>query len=191
MLTQGLSWLGKKKCRTSLPGMVAPARAGGCCPSQWVLPTPMSAAHPNECCPSRSVLPIPMSAVRPNGCCPSQWMLPIQMSALHPNGCFPPQWVLPALLCTTFADGQWPTPVRRLSQYALDGHLPHELEALIAHEGQRLAGQVEAFVEDLVAVFWQPWVVTGQRLLRWKGARSRVRQRLKGRRLGVQLLSCH
>lgn len=113
------------------------------------------------------------------------------MDAARPNECSPSQWVLPALLCTTFADGQWPTPVRWLSQYALDGHLPHELKALIAHEGQRLARQVEAFVEDLVAIFWQPWIVTGQRLLRWKGAHCRVRQGLKGRRLEVQLLSCH
>lgn len=65
----------------------------------------------------------------------------------------------------TFADGQGAAPVGWLAQDAFDGHLPHEFKALIAHEGQGLSWQVEALIENLVPVFWQSWVITGQRLL--------------------------
>lgn len=65
----------------------------------------------------------------------------------------------------TFTDGQGPTPMGRLSQNAADGHFAHELEALVAHEGEGLSRQVQPFVQDLVAVLRQPWIVTCQGLL--------------------------
>ena len=40
-----------------------------------------------------------------------------------------------------------------LSQDASNGHFAHELEALIAHEGEGLSWQVESFVQDLVPIF--------------------------------------
>lgn len=65
----------------------------------------------------------------------------------------------------TFAGGEWPTPPGGLPQNALEGQLPEQLKALIAHEGQRLARQVQAFVEDLVPVFGETWVVASQGFL--------------------------
>ena len=53
----------------------------------------------------------------------------------------------------------------RLPQNAADGHFTHELEALVAHEGEGLSGQVQPLVQDLVAVLRQPWIVTCQGLL--------------------------
>lgn len=62
----------------------------------------------------------------------------------------------------TFADGQGAAPVGWLAQDAFDGHLSHEFKAFIAHEGQGLSWQVEALIKNLVPVFWQSWVITGQ-----------------------------
>lgn len=70
--------------------------------------------------------------------------------------------------CITFANGEWSTPAGRLPQNALDGDFSDELKAFVAHKGQGLARQVEALVQDLVAILRQAWVVTSQGLLSWK-----------------------
>lgn len=53
----------------------------------------------------------------------------------------------------TFAHRQGPIPVGRLPQDAPNGHFAHELEALVAHEGEGLSWQVQSLVQDLVPVF--------------------------------------
>lgn len=65
----------------------------------------------------------------------------------------------------TFADGQGPAPMGRLSQNTADGHFTHELEALVAHEGEGLSRQVQPLIQDLIPILRQPRIVTCQGLL--------------------------